>query len=430
MMVTPIQEALLHYVWRTKRWDIQDLLLTDGRPLDILSFGIPNHDAGPDFLEGHIRIDGIQWHGQIEMHVQASDWNLHGHQHDPRYDNVILHVVYDHNADIYRSDGTIIPTLVIDHRRISSQVINQYTHLIQSERWIPCADLVRQVDGDFIGIYLDRLVAHRLAEKASLYALWLREYQGDWETVLYIAISRALGLKVNADAMEALAQAVPLSVIQKNSHDPDMVIAILYGQAGLLQSGKDPISETWQKSYDFAKHKYNLQSIPQLLWKYSRMRPSAFPTIRIAQWAAIYLQESHLMQFLRDASTAEDIKQRLEVTAHSYWDTRFVFGPPVHDKKPKKLGKATVDLLLINAIAPMLYLYGDQTGDITYVDKAIDLLYNTQAEKNQITNGFSSLGINARHAADSQALVHLKHQYCDPKQCLQCSIGDRLLRSV
>lgn len=428
-MAIPIQEALLHYVWRSKRWDMQDLTLSDGRPLEILRFGVPNHDAGPDFLEGQVLIDGMQWYGQVEMHVRASDWNLHGHQNDPRYDNVILHVVYDHDVNIYRSDGSLIPTLIIDNRRMAPNVIDQYAQLIQSERWIPCADLITQVDDAFIRFYLDRLVAHRLAEKASLYALWLREHQGDWETVLYMAICRTLGLKVNADAMEALAQAVPLSVINKNSHDPEIVIAILYGQAGLLSSDSDPQSMKWLQSYEFAKHKYQLQSIPQLLWKYARMRPAAFPTIRIAQLAAIYLHESQLMQFLRDADTSDEIKNRFAVTAHSYWDTRFVFGPPVHDKKPKKLGKATIDLLLINAIAPMLYLYGDQTGDIAYVDKAIDLLYTIEAEKNHITNGFLSLGVKARHAADSQALVHLKRQYCDSKQCLQCSIGDRLLRS-
>lgn len=422
-----IKEDLLHYVWRMKRFDLKDLRTTDGRSIEILDFGTHNHDAGPDFSEGKIRIDGTLWAGQIEMHVLASDWYAHKHQQDPRYDGVILHVVYIADKDVTLGDGSTVPCLCIGPR-IPSHIQDHYQSLLSSASWIPCAELLPTVDPFKFSMWLQRLTSERLQSKAAHILALLEDQKGDWESTFFILLCRSLGLKVNVDAFEELARAVPLHLLHKNRHNPTAIAALLFGQSGLLpEETADAYPQELRQLYNHLKHKYQLQAISPMHWKFSRMRPAAFPTLRIAQLAALLTSSTSLFQYIRDLNEIQDVLDLLDVTAHEYWDDHYRFGPQSEKSKPKKLGKNSKDLILINTVAPTLFAYGQYIGDYSYCERAIQVLQEVSAEVNKITKGYQSLGTKASSAADSQALIHLKKSYCSAQRCLSCAIGHEVI---
>lgn len=426
-MERTIREDLLHYVWRTRRFDHAQLTTTDGQVIEIIEYGQLNIDAGPDFSEARVRIGETLWVGQVEMHVAASDWDLHQHTGDPRYSNVILHVVYDYDRDIKDVSGNPLPVLDLS-LRIDSYLLTHYSRLLAAESWVPCAKLLPEVSGFKIAMWLESIVGERLQHKAMDIQASLDYYHGDWESVLYASICSNLGLRVNVDAMAALARSLPLQILHKNSDQPTAIRALLYGQAGMLHtSAGDVYYEELRREYIHLRAKYGLHPIDPILWKYSRMRPTAFPTIRIAQMAALLERTTYLFQHVRDGVSTDSLVELLRVTADTYWDRHYRLGAETDKIQPKRLGRATVDVLIINSVVPILYHYGISIDEYAYCERALEILYDLDPEVNTILKGWRKAGIKADNAAHSQALLHLKKHYCDLKRCMSCAIGHEIL---
>jgi len=427
MIQTPLKEDFIHFIWRTKRIAPADLVTTDGILVDVADYGVYNVDAGPDFFNGKIKINDTVWAGNIEMHVFSSDWHKHKHQHDEAYNNVILHVVYEHDEEVLDPTGKPIPTIALKGK-IPKVVLDNYLTLVQSFNDIPCAAMIHKVEEAKIEFWKYKLTIERLNKKAEYVQTLLIQNNGDWEETLYQLLARYYGSKVNIEPFEALARSLPLSILQKNKDKKAIITALLFGQAGMLEANyQDQYFLDLKKEYDFQKSKYNLRTINKMTWKFSKLRPVNFPTIRIAQFAALMSNVQFLFSKIKDNSDPKYIKTLLQSVPDDYWDERYRFDTEAAFL-PKKMGEDGINLLMINAIAPLLFSYGRAIDDEKYVDAAITILDDIHAETNVITKQWKSLGIKVKSAFDSQALVHLKTTYCDLRRCLSCKIGNEIIK--
>ena len=420
-----ISEEFLHYVWRLKRFDISNLKTDKEQPITILSGGILNHNAGPDFSQGKIKIDDTIWVGNIEIHIASSDWDKHHHDTDTAYDNVILHVVYVNDKVIRNSRGNTIPTLELQNR-IDKSLFSRYLMFKDNMDWIPCAQHIGKVDQDRISLSMHQVLVERLQDKiARIEELYIK-IDKDWNRLFYILIARYLVGKVNADAVEMMMLSIPYTTLLKNQDNLTTIEAILFGQAGMLSADKDSYTAALYKEYQFQKHKHSLKSMI-IPWKYMRMRPSSFPTVRIAQLSSMIHNCTSMFSDILSDRDASNWESRLKVTASSYWDEHYQFGKESKNKS-KKIGSSTVNSLLINVVAPLCFMYGRKIRDDSYVDYALHLLTTIKPEKNNIISSWQELGIKASNASDTQALIQLKNEYCNHTRCLQCSIGHQILK--
>lgn len=428
MFSTPIQEEFIYYLWQTKNFDLTELTTQKGENLEILSWGIRNQDSGPDFTMARIKIDGVVWAGNIEMHVLSSDWNRHQHQNDPAYSNVILHVVFEHNQEIYTSEGLCLPVLELKNR-ISKKVFENYKHLRCQTTEIPCEKFIQSVNVEKINVWKDRLMVQRLERKTLELNRYYHELNGDWDELCYRLVFKYLGGKVNAEACFRLSCSTPLKILQKNLNNPLIIEALLFGQAGLLNADfNDSYFQNLKKEYLYQKKKYRLTAMNPVHWKFSKMTPAGFPSIRIAQMAGLILKNNAFLSFFQSHSYINEYYDFFDVQVHEYWNHHYRFGGEC-SMTSRKLGKDIIHIILINAVCPILFFYGLETGAEAYKQKAIALLEQIPSENNKITRKFKSLGISSQRASDSQSLIELKTQYCDMKNCLQCSIGHTILMS-
>ncbi len=400
----------------------------DGERLEIVNPGDRNYDSGPDFSQAKIKIGATLWAGQVEIHVKSSDWHVHKHHEDPAYSNVILHVVWSHDQDIQYPLGSIIPCIELK-QRVEPAMLRQYEYLLQNERWVPCAELLPDVNDITKESWLMRLMAERLEEKSASILEALKMQQEDWQSVTYQKLARALGAPVNSDAMELLARCCPLVIIGKHRDQLVQIEALLYGQSGLLAEAEDQDEYVvkLKLEYQFLQKKYGLTPMNAAAWKFLRMRPASFPTIRIAQLARILFQSQALFSKFIAAHEVMEIIHLLDVTIAQYWKNHYTFGAS-SDSKTKKLGKQTIHTIIINTICPLLFAYGLYLDDESYKDKAIKLLTALPAEINTITKSWANLNWKAGDALQSQAMIQLKNQYCNQKKCLNCSIGHQILK--
>lgn len=422
-----MKEDLLHYVWKMKRFDWKALTSTSGESVEILDFGIHNHDAGPDFLEGKVKIGDTIWAGNIELHTLSSHWYQHKHQDDPRYDNIILHVVYEDDRPVVDSRDNVVPTIEL-HHRVDEQVLQSYDTLVNNEHWVPCEKSIHQVKDITKSIWLDRLMVERLERKTTYIEELLHLTNGDWEEAFYRGLCKTLGLKVNGTAFEMMAASISLKTIVKYKHSALQIEALLFGQAGMLEKEyTEDYPQRLQREYDLLRHKHQLKPIDVHLWKFMRLRPANFPTIRIAQLAQLLYQSNHLFSKMLAAANVKEIENMFEVKLANYWKDHYQF-----DKKStsrsKKLGTSTIHLLLINTIVPFLFHYGKHRKEEKYVDKALDLLRECKPESNTIIKGWKTLGMKADSAHMSQALIQLKNEYCNKKRCMSCAIGTSIMK--
>lgn len=422
-----IREDLLHYIWKTKRFHLQELLSTEGEPIEIQDFGTHNPNAGPDFLNAKVKIGDTLWAGNVEMHVQASEWLKHGHSKDAAYENVILHVVLEEDAPILRTSGTRIPCLTM-RKRIPPKLAATYQQLLHTEHWIPCATQFGEVPEITKHFWLDRLLVERLEQKTNLIQTCLETNQFNWEETFYQVLARNFGVKVNAEPFERLAQSIPLLTLAKHKDQAFQIEALLFGQAGLLDvTFNDEYPKRLQKEYQFLQKKHQLTPMRAVNWKFLRLRPANFPSIRIAQFAQLIYQSTHLFRKLLEAENVQQIEQLFQVQLGDYWHTHYVFDKPSKLRK-KTLGAATVRLLLINTVAPFLFLYGAQKAEDRYQKRALELLEALPPESNTIITGWKALGMKPESAYQTQALIQLKNVYCTKKRCLECAVGNAILR--
>jgi hypothetical protein len=438
-----MHEDFLHYLWRTHRFDLENLKTTNGEAIEIFHFGEYNTHAGADFQNARIRIAGIEWVGNVEMHIKASDWLAHGHQHDKAYNNVILHVVYEEDMPIPRiqNEPTSInreevPCLVLKDR-ISENIFKKYKYLLNNAAWIPCQTALPDVPQLVKDMWLERLVIERLERKTEEIALALVHNRNDWEETFYQFMARNFGMKVNAEPMIWLAQSLPHLILAKHKNKLSQIEALLFGQAGMLDGDfNDDYPNKLKKEYHFLKHKYQLNPIPIASWKYARMRPLSFPTVKLAQFAALIHRSSHMFSKVLDSEHITDVKNLFNIEVSEYWTAHYVLDTPVLSKdnksekavkSVKKLGAETIDLFLINTIIPFLFYYGKFKNAQEYKDRALQFLEKIKPEKNALTEGWQTLNMPAQNAAQSQAQIELKTRYCDAKQCLNCAIGNKIL---
>lgn len=421
-------EDLLIYIWQLQKFDHSNLKTTDDQTIIIQNKGFRNNDSGPDFEAAKLIIEGIHWAGTIEMHWFASDWDLHNHEINKAYDNVILHVVYEEDKIILNKFGKKIPCLSLKNR-IPSHIINNSSNL-NPDNWIPCEKIIHTIDDFTWSLWLDRLLIERIEEKSVWINNLLQNTQWNWEECFYILISKYFGGTINSLPFEKLAMQTPYNIILKNKADIFVLESILFGQSGLLIEKEIPDNYTLKllKEYNHFKSKYKLKPIENHEWKFLRLRPASFPTIRIAELAAIIHKNGSIFRKIIESDSLQSIYKIFDIKLSDYWDHHYIFNVPSKTIK-KKIGKQEINTLIINAIVPFLYVYGRQIGNEALVTKSFDLLNSISTEKNSIIKKWQELGITCKNASHSQALIQLNKKYCQNKKCLSCSIGHSILSS-
>jgi len=420
-------EDLLHYIWKFRLYQVSDLKSTSGDRLEVIRSGEHNYHAGPDFSNAKIRIGDTIWVGTVEIHIRSSDWYRHKHQLDMAYDNVILHVVANHDQSIFRADGTEITVLEID--KLIPQVISKnYEELMAGLNWIPCEKKIKFVDENYINTCLSRVLLERLEEKSELLEKLLIEVRGSWDDAFYITLARNFGFKINALPFEMLARSIPQSLLARYKDRPIQIEALIFGQAGFLDHKlKDTYPQLLRKEYRFLQIKHDLRPLDKYLWKYMRLRPHNFPTIRLAQFAALIIRSNHLFSELIHERDIKLIGCRFnKLKLNEYWNTHYRFDQDCAFLK-LTLGKEAINNILINTVAVFLFTFGLKTGSDIHQERALILLESLNTEHNSTIQKFHKIGVNSINAAISQALMQLKKSYCDQKKCLSCSIGVKLM---
>lgn len=423
-----ISEDFLHYVWKHKLFNLQNLTTELGDKIQILNEGMHNHDSGPDFSNAKIKIGNLTWAGNVEVHVNSSDWFAHNHQNDPLYQKAILHVVWNNNKQVFDHLSNPIPTLVLKGR-VSSALLAKYDKLILNRNEIMCSDSLSKVNEFEIFSWLNRLLIERLEDKTALLNEIHSSTKGSWEQTFFIAFCKNFGFKTNAEAMMALSRNLEFKILMKNKDDLFKLEALLFGVGGFLQQEfEEDYPNKLKKEYEHQKNKYQLHEIPVELWKFGRIRPSGFPTIRLSQLANLVHHQGNLFDsYVRNSSSNSlEIIQSVEVSP--YWNTHFTFLNPGR-VKTKSLGKSSIQNLLINTVVPMLFFYGQETGSLKYREKALGLLENLPAENNFIIRNWVQNNIFAENAFQSQSLIQLTNNYCTLKKCLNCGIGKQVLKN-
>ncbi len=419
-------EDIVNFVWKYNSPILQDIYLDDNKQVEVISPGEHNFDSGPDFFNAKVKIENTVWAGNVEIHLNASDWNKHGHNTNPAYDSVILHVVVKNDTTVYNSRGEIVPTVQIPYPSTLEWDLQQ---LVANEAWIPCANKLKGLERFTVRMWLASLAVERLEQKTIQVNDLVKELKGSWEEAFYISIARSFGLKINALPFELLAKSTPIKILAKVRSSILSIEAILFGQAGMLEtidSSADEYIFNLKKEYDYQQKKYSLTPIPNHLWKFMRLRPISFPTIRIAQFAQLIHQSSGLFSNCMEAKGFESILQLLKVGCSSYWQTHYTFGKE-STLKPKIMGDDTIRIIILNTIVPFMFAYGSARGDEQLKDKALNILESMKPENNNVVKGFSLSGLKPENAFFSQAMVQLKSQYCDKRKCLFCQVGVSLL---
>ncbi|MBA3674070.1 MAG: DUF2851 family protein [Chitinophagaceae bacterium] len=423
-----MKEKLLQYIWQFQYFNKSELVTVSGEPLQIIHQGSLNTNQGADFSEGKIKIDDTAWAGNIELHIKSSDWNLHKHSEDKNFGNIILHVVWEHDAEIKDISGNNLPTLELQ-TRVSKLLLAKYETLMNANSFIPCENQAYTINDLTLLNWKQRLLAERLEAKSAIIISFLNQNNFHWEETFWWLLAMNFGIKVNSQAFEKIARTIPVSILAKHKNQIHQLEALLFGQAGLLKKDfTDDYPQMLQKEYLFYKTKYKLQQ-PQIQLFFLRMRPANFPTIRLAQLAMLINKSTHLFSKIKESVSIVEVKELLDVTANDYWHYHYVFDEDSAFKK-KKLGKQMINNILINTVVPMLFAYGLHRNEQQYKDKAIAWLEDISSEKNFITKGFETLKFSNKNSFDSQSYIQLKNEYCNSKRCLECSIGNSLLKGV
>lgn len=421
------EETLLHYVWKHKLYVSDAFQTTDGTPLEIIDTGIYNSDAGPDFFNTKIKLGNQLWVGNIEIHTRSSDWYKHRHHTNKAYNSVILHVVASADEQTIRDEsGRVIPQWIM---KIPSSVQENYFSLMNKTDTIPCLGRISEIPEIYLTDWKNALLTERLERKTNQILQLLDDYQADWNEVFYIVLARNFGFGINNDAFERLAKSLPLKYLLKHYDSEVQTEALWLGQAGLLEN--DDIPDDYylllQQEYRFLSHKYDLQPLEPHLFKSLRIRPNNFPYIKIVQLAGYIGRKQSLFSQLLETEGLKNFQALFYADVNAYWETHYHFGKTSVARK-KRLGLSALNILLINTVVPVLFAYGGKNKQEIFTERAIQLLEAIPAEENHIVHTFKRAGISVLHAGDSQALIQLKKEYCEPKKCIYCRIGNKLLR--
>jgi hypothetical protein len=418
-----MNERLLQYLWQFQYYNKQSSILDNGDTFQVIHPGRFNTNQGPDFLEARIRIEDTLWVGHVEVHVKTSDWFRHAHQFDRNYDNVVLHVVWEH--DLPERD-TRIPVFSMQSR-VPMLLLEQYRYWMDSASFIACGNQIRDVPRIVWSSWQERLLAERMQRKSAMVFSFLLQTHQHWDETFWWLLARNFGAVLNFEPFEAMAKTLPVTMLARYKNQLPVLEALLFGQCGLLEGEfKDEYPNMLQREYLHLKNKYELQPVRQSV-HFLRTRPVNFPTVRLAQLARLLYRSNHLFAFIKETEQLSEIRNWLCVTAGEFWDEHYTFQKR-SVRRPKKLGSQMIDTLIINTVVPVLFAYGLLHNEEQYKNRALNWLDEMEPEMNAITNGYTELGLKNKSAFDSQALLELKGHYCDAKKCLDCAVGSALLK--
>lgn len=422
-----MNEEFLHFIFRFRLWDDKSCILNDGRVFEIIDVGTYNLDSGPDFFNAKVKIDNTVWVGNVEIHVNSSDWYKHSHHNDASYNNVILHVVYNNNMQIFVEDREI-PTWEI---KFSHLMFNKYAEFKLAEGEIPCAEYISMVDEFKSRIWLDKMAIERIEDRLNSFEDILEITKGDFESILYLSLARSFGFGINADAFYSLGLTVPLSVARHYFDRIFSLEALFLGQSGFLEEAQtDDYVIKLRKEYDFLRKKHQLYPMNHAMWKKSKIMPAGNPELRIAQFVMILTIFDELISIITsDSVSYKSLRKLFRKSPSQYWDNHYYLAKPV-ERENSTLGKTAFDLVYLNTIIPVLFFWHKKYNPKEDFEIIFEELRNLKPENNRIIRSWKSLGIIAENAYESQALINLKKKYCDEKKCLRCNIGYEILNKI
>jgi hypothetical protein len=425
-----MSELFLHYVWQCQYFARTDLRTTTGDEVIIFHPGYKNPNAGPDFPQARVRLDGMEWIGSVEIHILASGWIDHRHDLDPAYDNVVLHVVWRNDRPVLRSDGSAMPTLELEGR-IDEALIANYKKLVNSPWLIPCVDQFSDVPSITKLDMLEKATATRLEGKTDTILSMLKANDNDWEETCFQLLARNFGFKVNAEPFLMLARTVPFKVLLKHADKVSQLEALLFGQAGFLEDvkGNEDYVNRLLMEYALLGNKYQIvkSKLNKSQWRFLRLRPANFPTIRLAQLCTLVHEQRNLFSKLIGATSSKTLVEILSIQQSPYWQTHYHFGRKGKSEMPS-MGRESIDMIIINTVVPLMMAYGKQRDDQDMMDRALNMLQEIPPESNAIMRQWKTIGMSAQTAFDSQGLIELHDHFCMKHRCLDCSIGAYLLR--
>ncbi len=423
-----MKEDFLHYVWQYRLFSLKSLRTVNNEDISVITSGYYNRNTGPDFLNAQLKIDHQTWVGNVEIHLKSSDWYVHQHETDKNYDAVILHVVYENDVDVFMKNNQLLPTLELKNN-IESSVFENYKKLFNKKtNWILCEKQILKTNAFLLENWKERLYFERLENKALFIKNLLQQSNNDFEAVLFWLLSKNFGLKVNGEAFLSLAKSLDFSIVKKERFSLHTLSALLFGQAGFLSENIEVgYFKSLQKEYEFLTHKYLLNPMAKNQFQFFRMRPANFPTVRIAQLISLYHKHQNLFSKLMNTSHVTGFYEILTVEVDDFWKTHYTFEKSAK-KSAKRTTKSFIDLLIINTIIPLKFVY-QQAKRTLDEEEILSQIKQIKPEKNAIISAFNSLNIKTKSAFDTQALLQLKNNYCDTKNCLQCAIGNSLLRT-
>jgi hypothetical protein len=423
-----MKEDLIQFVWRSKLLFSKNLRTTTGESIEILNTGNLNTNQGPDFLFAKIKIDEILWVGHVEIHVKSSDWNMHQHEDDPNYQNTILHVVWIHDKEINWS-GRIIPSIELKDW-IHPDLLSNYEVLMNNQQRIPCQHLLGNISQLVKSTQIERMMMERMEEKTEKCKTELAQLQWNWEAILFHKIAHYIVAPVNSDAMDQLCQRLPYELIIKLIHDPFQLAAMFLGTAGFLEDdSEDDYRRSLFMEFIYLQKKFGIHSMSSFEWKLLRLRPSHFPPLRIAQLCSLLSNHQGLFSQFLEVERVSELYELLEGEPPEYWNIHYMFGKKTAKVKKPSLGRQTKDIIIINAICPLLFAYGSIYGKDTYMEKAINYLQKIKPERNHIGHMWKNFNFVFNHAGHSQGGIHLFQNYCTYKKCTSCSIGNEILKT-
>ena len=428
-------EQLLHYVWKHKMLPLQEMKTTKGLHIEVIDSGLHNMNSGPDFFNAKIKIDDTLWVGNVEIHDKASDWYLHKHDKDERYNNVILHVCGDIDVEVKNQNGDCIPQLQLD---VPEHVTQHYTELLSTDKYPPCYKIIPELSNLMVHSWMSALQTERLEQKTDAIINRVEQCNGSWEAGFFVTLARNFGFGINGDAFEHWALSIPLNDVAHHRDNLFQIEAIFMGQAGLLDLETVPakyheiaIADGYfnklKDEYLYLKHKFGLQQIDSNMWRFLRLRPQNFPHIRISQLANLYYAAKCSISQIVECDTVKEAMNTMHTGVTQYWETHYTFGSE-SEKNEKNISPFSLNLLMINTVIPVLFAYGRHQSKEKYCDRAFDFLEQLKAENNHIVRMWKECGLNVENAGDSQALIQLKNEYCDKKNCLRCRIGYEYLK--
>jgi hypothetical protein len=421
-----MKEDFLHYLWKFKKFDVLNLKTSNEEEITIINVGQYLELAGPDFFNAQITIGEQKWAGNVEIHLKSSDWYVHHHEKDKGYENVILHVVWEHDTEIFRSNNTEISVLELK-KYVEKETVENYQSLMSPKSWIYCEKQLEEIDEFVLKNWQERLFFERLERKSQPIFDLLEQTNQDWEAVLFCLLAKNFGLNTNGEIFLKIAQSIPFSIIRKESFEVENLEALVFGTAGLLDSEKeDNYFKDLKFRYFYLLHKYQMDKSCIEPVQFFKHRPDNFPTIRLSQLANLYHNQQNLFSKISALNSLKDIYEVFQIAASDYWRNHYQFDKE-STKKKKALSKSFVDLIVINTIIPLQFAFAKSQGKEISED-LISLLNEVAAEKNAVIDKFSSFGIKARSAFETQSLLQLKNEYCNKSKCLECAVGMELLK--